>query len=263
MKKLITILLVFTAFLMSSSIFAQNLLVSNMPAENSALNGYYLVQSDPALVNGAPWYLHSEGTYLIFRGADGYWSFDVDFDIDSYYYYASASIVSPIIVNTGWFTPDPENELTGITVIDTPFPVELTSFSASVEGKNVNLAWQTATEVNNYGFEVERLTVNGKWEKLGFVAGKGNTNAAQNYKFADKNVSGKVSYRLKQIDIDGKFEYSEVVAVEVIANEFALEQNFPNPFNPSTVINYSLAKEAFVKLAVYNAIGQEVVTLVN
>jgi len=153
--------------------------------------------------------------------------------------------------------------VTPFQVTDTPLPVELKSFSASVDGKNVNLAWQTATEVNNYGFEVERLTVNGKWEKLGFVAGKGNTNAAQNYTFADNNVSGKVSYRLKQIDIDGKFEYSEVVAAEVIANEFVLEQNFPNPFNPSTVINYSLAKEAFVKLAVYNAIGQEVVTLVN
>lgn len=276
MKKLITILLVFTAFLMSSSSFAQvtehqfNYIIGS--ARNPAYNGDY----EPAGTTPTNGYLrwkHKTNNYYIIWGlfswdsakvalvtangdylggavsSNDSWAYDATAEplpSNNYLYYDGADKPDPITVTQG-----------------APTPVELKSFSASVDGKNVNLAWQTATEVNNYGFEVERLTVNGKWEKLGFVAGKGNTNSAQNYKFADNNVSGKVSYRLKQIDIDGKFEYSEVVAVEVIANEFALEQNFPNPFNPSTVINYSLAKEAFVKLAVYNAIGQEVVTLVN
>jgi hypothetical protein len=153
-----------------------------------------------------------------------------------------------------------------------PLPVELTSFSALVVGTNVNLDWQTATELNNYGFGVERKIISNEqltidnWNKTGFVEGSGTSNRPKEYSFTDKNIStGKYSYRLKQIDRDGKFEYSQSVEVTVgqAPKEFALEQNYPNPFNPTTTIGFTLQVSGFTSLKVYDAIGREVVTLVN
>jgi hypothetical protein len=105
-----------------------------------------------------------------------------------------------------------------------------------------------------------------QWIGIGFVGGSGTTNAPREYSFSDKNLStGKYSYRLKQIDRDGQFTYSQEVEVTVgsIPKLFALEQNYPNPFNPSTVINYQLPVNNLVTLKVYDAIGREVATLVN
>jgi hypothetical protein len=103
------------------------------------------------------------------------------------------------------------------------------------------------------------------WSKIGFVEGNGTTNATKSYSFTDKSANGKTSYRLKQIDRDGKFEYSQTV--EIIAasspKEFALEQNYPNPFNPTTAIGYQLSANSFTTLKIYDAIGREVATLVN
>ncbi|GBD87460.1 hypothetical protein BMS3Abin03_01392 [bacterium BMS3Abin03] len=146
-----------------------------------------------------------------------------------------------------------------------PLPVELVSFNANVSGTIVNLQWKTATELNNSGFAVERK-IDDNWLQIGFVEGYGTTTKPQNYSFADQlsNISAsKVYYRLKQIDFDGTFEYSDVVDVDVVPVEFTLNQNYPNPFNPSTKITYSLAGKTFVALKVYDAIGNEVVTLVN
>jgi Secretion system C-terminal sorting domain len=144
-------------------------------------------------------------------------------------------------------------------------PVELTSFAANVNEGNVNLNWSTATETNNQGFDVERKTTTGEYQKIGYVAGFGTSTETHSYSFNDDNVTaGSYTYRLKQVDFDGTFEYSNEVNVDVTAPlEFALDQNYPNPFNPSTTIKYSTAQDGLVKLAVYNLLGEEVTTLVN
>jgi photosystem II stability/assembly factor-like uncharacterized protein len=160
----------------------------------------------------------------------------------------------------------------------TSIPVELISFTADVIGTQVALNWQTATEINNSGFEVQRKesgvrSQESEWERVGYVAGFGTTTEPKSYSFADSNVpSGRYSYRLKQIDYDGNFEYSNIIAVEVsLFTELSLSQNYPNPFNPTTTIKYTIssnvilsgAKNLFVSLKVYDPLGNEVATLVN
>ncbi len=142
-------------------------------------------------------------------------------------------------------------------------PVELTSFTAKSQGTTVNLMWETKTEIDNNGFEVERNS-NGSWQKIGFVEGHGTTNSPKYYNFTDKNITGnKIQYRLKQIDNAGTFEYSPVVEVELNPVQFALYQNYPNPFNPSTVIRYALPTAGMVTIDVFNALGEKVSTLLN
>jgi hypothetical protein len=150
--------------------------------------------------------------------------------------------------------------------IDLVIPVELMTFTASVTGSSVALNWSTASEINNLGFDIERKDINSEWEKIGFVAGFGTTTESKTYSFADNDLrNGNYSYRLKQIDFDGTFEYSKIVEVEInIPESFELSQNYPNPFNPVTTIEFSLPEDAEnVKLSVYDALGQKVIELVN
>ena len=144
-------------------------------------------------------------------------------------------------------------------------PVELTSFTASVTGSNVKLLWETASELNNSGFSIERKYSNTEFMEVGFVPGFGTTTEPKSYSFTDNSLrSGVYSYRLKQIDFDGTFTYSEEVEVEVIAPAlFSLDQNYPNPFNPSTRITFSLAVDSKVSLKIFDVLGQEVASLVN
>lgn len=145
-------------------------------------------------------------------------------------------------------------------------PVELVSFSAYAGSAEVNLTWITATELNNNGFSIERKTAASEWQSIGFVKGNGTTTQMSYYSFSDKNISSNTAYlyRLKQIDFDGTHSYSKEVQVSTgLISTFDLKQNYPNPFNPSTQISFSIEKDGFVKLAVYNLLGQEVRTLIN
>ncbi|MCF8240497.1 MAG: alpha/beta hydrolase fold domain-containing protein [Melioribacteraceae bacterium] len=181
-------------------------------------------------------------------------------------------------------------------------PVELTNFTANISERNVELEWKTATEVNNYGFEVERqyqvsspprlaggetgieYQDSSNWETIGFVQGHGTTNSPKNYEFTDSELPNveSVDYRLKQIDLDGNFEYSDIVTVGTKnllsqPTEFVLHQNYPNPFNPTTTIKYKIPAltrpsdtlsprerdGVRVSISIYNTLGQQVAALVN
>jgi hypothetical protein len=157
-------------------------------------------------------------------------------------------------------------------------PVELTSFLGTVTGTSVNLLWSTVTELNNKGFDIERTPLSSpfikggkqlQWETIAFVEGKGTTTEENNYNYIDDYtytaVKGVIKYRLKQIDYNGSYEYSDMVEVNVdfTPKDFVLYQNYPNPFNPSTKIKYALADRMRVKLKVYNPIGEVVTLLVD
>ena len=139
-------------------------------------------------------------------------------------------------------------------------PVELTSFVANVVDRSVVLNWITATEVNNQGFEIQRSEYEASFSNIGFVPGFGTTTEPKSYSYTDQSVtSGTYYYRLKQIDYDGSFTYSDVAEVEVsIPTEFSLEQNYPNPFNPTTSIQFSLPVDVQVKINIYNLVGEKV-----
>ena len=145
-------------------------------------------------------------------------------------------------------------------------PVELASFSSSVTGRDVKLNWVTATELNNSGFDIERSIYPGQWSKIGNVIGNGTTSSPVEYTYTDKNLAtGKYSYRLKQVDYNGNFEYfnlSNEVSVGV-PDKFSLSQNYPNPFNPSTTISFDIPVDSKVKISLFDMSGREVADIVN
>jgi hypothetical protein len=224
------------------------------PANNSSLNASLRFYYDASELNGI-----AESDLRMFRselGTDGTW------------FFAGGTVNAA----------DNYVELSGILdfsywtlgSVSAQIPVELVSFAAVPTNENVLLKWKTATETSNYGFDVERRlfddTKTSQWVKLGFVPGNGTTTEPKEYSFIDYSIlAGVYEYRIKQIDYSGDFSYSEIVKVEVnnIPVNFALHQNFPNPFNPSTTIKFEIPQAVKVNISVFNSIGQKVATIID
>jgi len=164
--------------------------------------------------------------------------------------------------NTDITTPQTHS----INIANDPLPVELASFTAVTNRNNVTLNWATSKETNNQGFEVERSLVGANsWAKVGTVTGNGTTTETKSYSFTERVTTGNYSYRLKQIDFNGNFEYHNLSSeVNVgVPSEFAMSQNYPNPFNPSTKIDYDIATDGAVSVVLFDMSGREVAKLVN
>ena len=174
-----------------------------------------------------------------------------------------STAINSIYYNNGMLYACTDN---GIGVFIGELPVELTSFTASVNKNKIQLSWETATELNNSGFEVQRKLENSEWTTIGFVQGKGTTTEPTSYTFIDdvsQFISNKICYRLKQIDYNGNYEFSDEIEVITLPLEYRLSQNYPNPFNPVTIIKYEIPENTNVTLEVFDVLGRLIKTLVN
>ncbi len=239
-------------------------------ASSLTINGGTVDLVGGAVWSNVFWYVGSSGTSLSGTTFNGIILAVTSITLNS----GATSVNGKMLANGG-----------AVTLNSDVLPVELTSFTAEINNGVILLNWQTATEVNNYGFEVERQYQvssieyqDAEWENIGFVQGHGTTNSPKDYSFVDDFTLNNnpnlthVSYRLKQIDNDGTISYSKIVTVDLtnitlvedeINYEFSLEQNYPNPFNPITTIKYSIAEENKVGLKIYDILGSEIKTLVN
>ncbi len=147
-----------------------------------------------------------------------------------------------------------------------PVPVEFASFDADLSGGAAVLRWVTASESNNHYFEIERSTAfNPEWQPIGRIDGAGTSAHSNSYVFTDagiKDITGEISYRIKQTDYDGSFSYSGIrVLYNEMPSDFVIYGNYPNPFNPSTKVKFSLPEAGIVRLIVFNIAGEEVLSM--
>ena len=156
----------------------------------------------------------------------------------------------------------------GGSICDGPLPVSLTSFTSTVDKRTVILQWITTWELNNSGFDVERKAIltDGQWSRISFVPGSGTTSELKSYYFKDEKLNtGKYEYRLKQMDYNGNFEYYSLADEVTITppNIFSMSQNYPNPGNPNSKINFDMPVDGRVSIKIYDIIGREVITLID
>lgn len=178
-------------------------------------------------------------------------------------------------MTSGGTASEPIDDIVQILFNSTPqgdqsLPVELVTFKAEVSHGNINLYWETASEENNQGFELQRKqTSSNSWLYVAFIKGQCNSSTTSAYSYTDKNAGNysDLQYRLKQIDTDGTFEYSEVISVTTdglqTPSKFQLHKNYPNPFNPTTTITYDIKDQNLTTLKIYNMLGNEIKVLVN
>ena len=244
---------------------AEGIIIFNCPAQNGVDSGYGMIVVSDQIISGTNQYEVFDRQSWEYLGTlkltgvsntDGIASFQQNLPDYPAGVFAALNNDSKVAA-IGW---DDILSALGLT------PVEMTVFTATTEENKVKLKWQTVTELNNSGFEVQRKTSNGnEFKVLAFVKGKGNSMVLNEYYYEDLNrTPGVYFYRLKQVDFDGSFEYSNTIEVEITSpTEFSLEQNYPNPFNPSTNIQYAISSRQFVTIKIFNSLGEEIETLVN
>lgn len=219
-----------------------------VPLNNTGLNSTFRFQYDESELNGIP-----EAQLVMFDSPDGAnnnW-FLVGGQVNATNNYVEYSVIN----SYKYFT-------LGSSV--NQIPVELTSFNAVRHANKVTIDWSTSTETENRGWEIQRK-INSEWEITGFVEGAGTSVKPITYTFEDNNVyNSNVSYRLKQIDFNGEYSFSNEIEVDGYSpNKFVLNQNYPNPFNPETIIKFEVPFTSNINLSVYNILGEKVLTLVN
>ena len=199
-----------------------------------------------------------DATWEVYPSGAGPWQSELS--------WANFNVKTRGLVNFSTFT---------LTDGSNPLPVEICSFNAAVSNsRDVTLNWVTCSEINNMGFDIERRTFNAvsneysAWIKIGFVQGRGTTNEEQTYNFTDKRlVSGKYQYRLKQIDYNSNFEYHDLSSPSEILigkpNIADLFQNYPNPSNPTSKVDFQIPFAGKVSLKIYDMTGKEAAVLID
>ncbi len=252
--------------LINTSLLAQNWFVDDKIETPAAANGYYMPTTQ---VNSCNAWLHTSGDYYLYTDGVEYWYIDDDTNEANGVLFFSLGAIpfsSETPFEDEWDQENGVNKSHPVlfSITSTPLPVELTTFSYQLADGKIELLWETATETNNLGFGIEKKT-NTEWTEIAFVEGAGNSNSVKKYSYVDNSGNYlNSSYRLKQVDFDGSFEYSKVV--EFIADmklEYTLSQNYPNPFNPTTQIKFSIPKEGNVSIKIFDITGQEIIELLN
>lgn len=232
-------------------------------ANNSSAAQNYTYTTGPQSVAANKWDIYINGVLV---GNDlGKAALPGNTNIDSWMFYGESSSgnLANIFLDEFDFTN---------TIADSPLPVTLGSFSIDAAGRNVILSWQTLNELNNAGFEIERCKVvndmQDKWSKVGFVKGHVTTNEPRSYSYSDKDLNaGLYKYRLKQVDVNGNYEYflpQNTTTAEIQKpSKFELLQNYPNPSNPSSKIDFKMPFDGNISLKVYDISGKEVAILID
>ncbi len=221
-------------------------------ANSTSTNGIYFVGGEQT---GPSTNFNSWGSYL----STNYWT-DVVFIANT-----NSFNLESITDATGCTNSGALQTLNVFSVDCSTLPVTLLNLSASPNGRKVTVSWSTSTKINNRGFDVQRSTDGVNWTTIGFVAGVGNSSLTTNYSYVDDNLeTRKYYYRLNQTDLDGRSKYSIIVSAVVGSKgEYALGQNYPNPFHNETTIQYTIPRHELVNISLFDISGRTVKVLVN